>query len=169
MQDIGNPATPPSPVATKRLTHTFTMRTQSRPVDPSTLRAILVDDERVNTRIGRNFLSRLGVPKANITCLSDGDELVAHLNDPDKPRPDVVFLDLLMPRMTGFEAAEQLQPLSQHCPFVVASGNIDVQPIATARALGFAGVLSKPFKAEQMGEALTRAVRGGPFFVVARG
>ena len=62
-------------------------------------------------------------------------------------RPEIVFLDIDMPRLNGIEACRRLRsdPATAHIPVILLTAK--VQPSDTARFddLGVQGVLAKPF------------------------
>jgi two-component system response regulator MprA len=80
-----------------------------------------------------------------VTCAGDGLEALRHLES-TKALPDLILLDLMMPRMDGygFRAEQQKRPELSRIPVVVMTAANDVQ--AKAKALEPAGFLRKPFK-----------------------
>jgi len=67
------------------------------------LRILLADDNRVNQRVGSSFLEKLGY---RVVVVSNGLEVLQAL---ERQPYDIVFLDVQMPEMDGYEAARQLR------------------------------------------------------------
>jgi CheY-like chemotaxis protein len=71
-------------------------------------------------------------------------------------KPDVVFLDILMPGIDGLEVARRVNgiPGLEHMRIVFITSSSDPQLIARAGATGAAGVLIKPLSQEDVNRAL---------------
>jgi CheY-like chemotaxis protein len=106
-------------------------------------RVLLVDDSDADRYFLRRALrdnERLGV----VAEVEDGDEAIAYLrgdgrfNDRQKfPFPDLVILDLKMPRITGYEVLEWLQTQSfDELRVAVLSGSFLQEDMARTLKLG---------------------------------
>lgn len=82
----------------------------------------------------------------------DGLEALARIQD---LQPDLIFLDVQLPGMTGLEVLESL-PKQRPSPLVIFATAFDQYALAAfeANALGY---LLKPFSRERLGDALERA------------
>jgi CheY-like chemotaxis protein len=73
---------------------------------------LLVEDDDSHALLFTRALQRFG-GAATIDRVADGVEALAYLRQEgqykDRPRPDVVFLDLKLPRLDGLEALEQIK------------------------------------------------------------
>jgi two-component system LytT family response regulator len=69
-------------------------------------RAILIDDEPAARRLMRNLLREHADVVEVIDEAANGKEAIEKI---EKLRPDLIFLDIQMPDLTGFEVIEQLQ------------------------------------------------------------
>jgi two-component system, LytTR family, response regulator len=121
------------------------------------LRAMVVDDEPVARRRLRRFLQ--GAPGiAIVEECGDGATAVAAIR---RHRPDVVFLDVQMPGMNGFEVLRRLGPAFVPVViFVTAFDQFALQAFE-AQAVDY---LLKPFGEERVRQAVARAglfLRGG--------
>jgi two-component system LytT family response regulator len=81
------------------------------------LNAIIVDDEIHSCKTLEALLKR-DCPQVNLVALcSNGEEAIRMIK---QSNPDVVFLDVEMPRMNGFEMLERLPQINFHLIFVTS-------------------------------------------------
>lgn len=101
--------------------------------------ALVVDDSRVS-RMMLAALLREQRPGLVIHEAADGAEAVARA---EALRPDFVTLDVNMPVMDGFEAAERIRALLPDATLVLLTANVQAASKARAEALGV-HFLAKP-------------------------
>lgn len=109
---------------------------------------LIVDDLRANLDILRVFLSNTS---ARIVEASNGEEA---LNIVDKFHPDLILMDIRMPKMTGDKAVELLRqkPLCLGTPIIAITAHAFQEDEARFIDLGFDGFLAKPVsKSELLG------------------
>lgn len=73
-------------------------------------------------------------------------------------RPDVVTLDLGMPGMNGYEVLSRLLDIDKNASVIIVTAN----PFATLEEslkIGAAGLVGKPFRKDQLFEAIEQAMR----------
>jgi len=112
-----------------------------------TLRAIIADDEELARRILREFLSKESDIEIAAEC-PNGFEAVKSVNE---LRPDVVFLDVQMPKLDGFEVLELVEP-EVAVVFVTAFDQYAMKAFDAAAV----DYLLKPFTADRFRAALDR-------------
>src|SRR5436190_114251 len=116
------------------------------------LNAIIVDDEAHGYKTLDALLKRY-CPEVNVIaiCANGGDALKAirELN------PDLVFLDVEMPKMNGFEMLEQLPSVDFHLIFVTS---YDAYAL---KAIRFSAIdyLLKPVDREELQKAVQKVIR----------
>jgi len=78
--------------------------------------------------------------------VKDGVELLERLRDPSKTLPDMILLDLKMPRMGGHEALAQIRkdPLLSHIPVVVMTASKSDTDILRGYQGGANSYVAKP-------------------------
>lgn len=116
------------------------------------LRALLADDEPLALQRLRGMLARLEVVDIVAEC-SDGIEAVAAI---EMHRPDLIFLDIQMPEVTGLEVLERIE--RQELPLVIFTTAYDEFAVRAfeSHAIDY---LLKPIEPERLREAVTRAAR----------
>lgn len=121
------------------------------------IRVVLADDQRI-VREGLATLLGLLDGVAVAGTAADGDEaveLAAAL------RPDVVLMDLRMPRCDGVEATRRLRDLDQNIKVLVLTTYSDDRSVIDALRAGARGYLTKDAGAEEIRRALDQVTRGG--------
>ncbi|MGF1450863.1 MAG: response regulator [Opitutales bacterium] len=112
-------------------------------------RILVIDDNELFARTVQRMLQRKGV---EVEVAFDGEQ---GLSMATALRFDLVILDLVMPKLDGFELIRRLRK-EAHCPRLIAmSGNVSVQgPVSLQSALevGAHAVLEKPFSQEKLFE-----------------
>ena len=72
------------------------------------LHILLADDDEDDRNFFKDALQEIKV-KTNVTMVNDGLELMNYLNNPDNLIPNVVFLDLNMPVMSGLDCLIEIR------------------------------------------------------------
>ena len=80
-----------------------------------------------------------------------GEEGLALL---DQKHPHAVFLDLVMPGMSGLEVLRRIRASHPKVPVVVITGHASSAQIEEAKRLGAADCVAKPFVLNQLNRAL---------------
>jgi CheY-like chemotaxis protein len=115
---------------------------------------LIVDDEVDHAEICAALLKRRGYKVAVALNGPDAVDL-AHLL-----KPDLILLDLLMPSDDGAATVASLrrQPDTQDVPIVFLSACVEAAVRASARELGVAGYLLKPFRAADLIRCVERSL-----------
>ncbi len=123
-------------------------------MDQSRKKILVVDDEQ---DIVRALTIRLRSNGYEVIPAFDGEEavLLAH-----KDNPDLVILDIRMPAGDGFSAAERLKQSehTRHIPVIFLTGSPDRSAEGKAAALGARFYIKKPYDAEELLDAVRRAL-----------
>src|SRR5437660_1134150 len=75
-------------------------------------------------------------------------------------RPDLVILDMMMPRMGGYPVLEHFHGKADAPPIIMITANEGSRHKAYAEYLGVVDYLRKPFAMERLLEAVQRGLRG---------
>jgi DNA-binding NarL/FixJ family response regulator len=128
-------------------------------VDPElndTIRVLVADDQRVVREGLATLLGLLGGIEV-VGTASDGDqacELAASL------RPDVVLMDLRMPRCDGVEATRRLRSVDPNIKVLMLTTYADDRSVIDALRAGARGYLTKDAGAEEIRKALELVGQG---------
>lgn len=119
------------------------------------MRCIIVDDEEsARARLGRMLAAHPDIVVAGEAC--DGLQAVEKL---EELQPDLLFLDIQMPGLTGFEVLQSL-PAHIPLPLVIFVTGYDQHALAAFDANALAYLL-KPVEADRLAQALERARKLG--------
>jgi two-component system LytT family response regulator len=113
----------------------------------SSIRAVIVDDEELARQLLREYLRESGAVEVAAEC-ANGFEAVKAISE---HKPDLVFLDVQMPKLDGFEVLELIDP-SIAVIFVTAYDQYAMRAF-DANAVDY---LLKPFSSERFRKALDR-------------
>ena len=113
--------------------------------DPVNVHILLVDDEPVNQQVLINHLKN---ERFEITSAMNGAEALASL---DKQKFDLVLLDLMMPKMSGYEVCTRIREkyLPSELPIIMITAKNQVQDMVQGLRLGANDYLAKPFSKDE--------------------
>jgi two-component system, OmpR family, alkaline phosphatase synthesis response regulator PhoP len=109
-------------------------------------RILVVDDERHIVRLVQVNLERAGY---EILTAYDGVEALEKVKTEN---PDMLVLDVMMPRMDGFEVLKNLQsdPRFQNIPVIMLTAKAQDADIFKGWASGVSSYLTKPFNPREL-------------------
>lgn len=127
----------------------FRHRTDVRLEDKAAPTVLVVDDTELNLQLSEIQLNSLGI---SVLKARSGDEALALL---EKHAIDLVFMDIMMPRMDGYEATRRIRSLEYpegvaSVPIIALTASSQFRDPATYRAVGMNGYLAKPYRPEQL-------------------
>ena len=111
---------------------------------------LVVDDE---ASIRRILETRLKMAGYNVVTAEDGEEAVELFN---KTNPDIVILDVMMPKMDGYGVTREIRRVSD-IPIIILTALGDVSERITGLELGADDYVIKPFSPKEL-EARVKAV-----------
>lgn len=126
-------------------------------------RTILMADDDEDDRILTQVVLRKSHPAHQFLSVEDGEELMDYLKrrgrfwaPAQSPRPDLVLLDLNMPRKNGWEALYEikLDPSLWEIPVVILTASKEFEDIYRSHNLGADGYLTKPITSESFEKML---------------
>ncbi|HVW48607.1 MAG TPA: response regulator transcription factor [Solirubrobacterales bacterium] len=120
------------------------------------LRVIVADDQRV-VREGLTLMLGLIDGIEPVGAAADGEEALALIA---AERPDVVLMDLRMPRLDGIEATRRLAETHPRIGVVALTTYADDETVVQALQAGARGYLTKDAGAEQIRGAVERVAAG---------
>ena len=108
---------------------------------------LVVDDEPVNQQV---LLNHLSVEGYRITTAADGREAIAVVNPSDPP--DLVLLDVMMPRLTGYEVCKILRETysATELPIVLITAKNQIEDIVEGLSVGANDYLTKPIRKKEL-------------------
>ena len=121
----------------------------------------LVDDDYTTNFLNAKLLQRLDAAEQIFTAFNGREALEllrAHCQPPTPSCPALIFLDINMPVMDGFEfleAYQHLPPVQQQGQVIVMlTTSVSPRDLERVRPLPVAGFLSKPLTAEKVAQVL---------------
>ena len=131
-------------------THTSEATGAAAAPAPMTSLLIIEDDDSISSAIGEYF-SRAGY---HVHAAADG---IAGVELAVKSRPDVVVLDLMLPKMDGLAVCKELRQKSQQMPILMLTAKDDVVDKVLGLEMGADDYITKPFSLREL-EARIKSV-----------
>lgn len=123
------------------------------------LTMVLADDHRI-VREGLRALLRL---EPTVRLVGEAEDGLEALRLVERHRPDVLVLDLMMPRLGGLEVTRRVTGLSPRTRVVILSMHADEAYVAEALRAGAAAYVLKGSGAEELLHAVREAAAGRRF------
>ena len=112
---------------------------------------LIAEDER---DIRDLIVFTLTYGKHQVVAVSNGEEV---LENTRREQPDLILLDVRMPRMTGYEACRRLKadPTLRHIPVIFLSAKGQEAEVQTGLEAGAAEYILKPFSPDQLNKRIS--------------
>ena len=124
------------------------------------IRVLLADDHTLMRSGLRLILARY--PDIEVVAEAhDGDAALARVRD---SRPEVVIMDMAMPKLSGLQAAERIRVAAPHVKVLVLSAYQDELRIRQAIRHGASGYMLKTAAADELAQAIRTVHGGGTYF-----
>ncbi len=123
------------------------------------IQILLVDDDKADCLLFQEALAELPV-SAHLTIVNDGDFLIEELTKKVNKLPDVLFLDLNMPRKSGFTVLGQIKRNTelQDIPVIIFSTASDAQTVKNVFKDAAHYYISKPASFSQLKNVIYEAL-----------
>lgn len=121
--------------------------------DLNGVKILLADDDPVNQTVIGHTLAYL---KAEVDKVNNGKEALVAVSQKSY---DIIFMDLEMPEMNGYEATQKLREIHD-IPIVACTATLlDEQLRHALYSMGFSSIISKPFRKEQLLEVVYQNIK----------
>lgn len=124
---------------------------------------LLVDDDHDDLSLLYLALED-SIDAYEVEVCHDGEEAIAHLQaslDKKRKLPNIIFLDIKMPKLNGFETLQALQanPVLKNIPCIILTSSEEPADVQAAYAAGAKGYIVKPMALYEFSEKLQAALK----------
>jgi len=116
------------------------------------LKVMVIDDSNTIRRTAETLLTKAG---CDVITATDGFDSLAKIADKS---PEVIFVDIMMPRLDGYQTCALIKNNSQykHIPVIMLSSKDGLFDKAKGRIVGADDYLTKPFSKAELFEVLEK-------------
>lgn len=130
---------------------------QLKDIDYSGTRILLAEDNEINREIA---IEILGITGITIDTAVDGKEAVDKFNSSQVGYYDMIFMDIQMPVMNGYDAALAIRALnrrdSKSIPIIAMTANAFAEDIQAAKSAGMNEHIAKPLDIDRLQEIMRK-------------
>lgn len=134
---------------------------EERPLEG--LQALLAEDNELNTEVAVFLLEKHGI---RVECARDGQEAAEMFESSEPGHYDVIFMDIMMPRMNGWDAARRIRSAKREdaasVPIIAMSANTFAEDIMNSHISGMNAHLAKPLEEEKLLYTIRSCIRKRP-------
>lgn len=116
--------------------------------------ALIVDDSKLNLKVAENVLKNFLVTTESVTS---GLECLSCVNS---KKYDIIFMDIMMPNMSGVEVLKKLREKNINTPVIALTADAIEGQEEKYMSEGFDGYISKPINKEKLNYVLNKYLGG---------
>ena len=117
---------------------------------------LIVDDNDLMRTLLRGILRG-----ETFQVTSEAKNGVLALESIEKSKPDIVFLDVMMPEMDGLETLQAIKAKHPEIIVIMITGNPSAENVKESIQGGAGGFIIKPFNSAKVLDTLVRAIQAG--------
>jgi twitching motility two-component system response regulator PilG len=128
--------------------------TEATDVAATGIKVMVIDDSKTIRRTAETLLKREGY---EVVTATDGYESLSKIAD---ERPDIIFIDIMMPRLDGYQTCALIKNNREfrNTPVIMLSSKDGLFDKARGRIVGSEQYLTKPFTKDDLLGAIRRYV-----------
>lgn len=146
---VGSEFTIEIPINESKVEKAKNEKDPKKEIDTEELNVLLCEDNPVNVKLATKILSEMGITYHVAVNGKEGLELLKKIT------ADVVFMDLQMPVMDGYEATKEIRKFSD-IPIIAMSAHVLEEEQKKCLDAGMNGFIPKPFKAQDIVKELQK-------------
>ena len=125
---------------------------ESNPVDLSSLKIMIIDDSKTIRKSAETLLNKEG---CEVLTAEDGFEALSVIA---VNKPDIIFVDIMMPRLDGYQTCTLIKNNRQFrdTPVIMLTSKDSIFDKARGRIVGSEEYLTKPFTRDDLLQAVSR-------------
>jgi len=118
------------------------------------IKVMVIDDSKTIRRTAETLLKKAG---CDVVTATDGFEALAKITDQN---PDVIFIDIMMPRLDGYQTCALIKNnhIYKNTPVILLTSKDGLFDRARGRIVGSDQYLTKPFTKDELLSAITSHV-----------
>ena len=122
------------------------------------LKVMVIDDSKTIRRTAETLLKKAG---CTVITATDGFDALAKIAD---TRPDIIFVDIMMPRLDGYQTCALIKnnPDYAEKPVIMLSSKDGLFDKARGRIVGSDEYLTKPFSKDELFKAINNYRKQAP-------
>jgi len=120
------------------------------------MKILIADDEGLARSALKSMLQELDLPREDIKEAVDGQQMIEQVK---RYTPELVFVDIRMPKLNGLEAIKEGKKLSPYTRWVILTGYPEFRYAQQAIKLGTSDYLLKPIDPEEVKNLMNEAMR----------
>jgi len=120
---------------------------------------LVCEDNNMNQFVIKEHLARIGINTILAENGKVGVEKVKERMKSGEKMFDMIFMDMHMPVMDGFEASAEILSLNVNIPMVAMTANIMAEDLEVYKASGMPDCLSKPFTSQELWRCLLKYLK----------
>jgi len=112
---------------------------------------LIVEDEENHILIIRKAMEAIRDINCELLVAYDGEEVMQFLNSPTLPLPDLILMDIKLPKKNGFELLQEIrqQPRLKIIPIIIFTSSNRQQDVQRCYELGGNSYIIKPMNFEE--------------------
>jgi len=125
-------------------------------MSPPPVKILIVDDNDLMRTLLRGILR-----SENCQVIGEAKNGTLALESIEKAKPDIVFMDVMMPEMDGLEALQCIKGKYPEIIVIMITGNPSVENVQESIQGGATGFIIKPFNSAKVLDTLNKAWQAG--------
>lgn len=135
------------------------MNAKPTPLSPEPVRTLVVDD----FDLARRAIGSLLAMKAELQVVGEAADGIEALEKAQELRPDLILLDIGLPKLNGIEVASRLCQLAPHMKILFVTQQNDPDIVRAALSNGSGGYILKADVGRELLSAIEAVLRGERF------